>query len=98
MPKSAFGLPPSSNASRERRAQRRESSIDCAVSSRVAGCGVHSSNTITTSESSVRWICIEISGVSSIRSPLTGDAKVTPSSRTLRSAPEAEDLEARPSR
>jgi hypothetical protein len=37
------------------------------------------------SASSVRWTCIEISGVSSSRSPLTGDANATPSSRTLRS-------------
>jgi hypothetical protein len=72
---------------RERRAQRSDSSIDAAASSRVAGYGVHSSNTIAISESSACWTCIEISGVSSSRSPLTGDANATPSSRTLRKAP-----------
>ena len=35
---------------------------------------MHSSNTIAMSESRVRWTCIEISGVSSSRSPFTGDA------------------------
>ena len=59
MPNSAFALPRASNASRERRAQRSDSSIDCAASSRVAGYGVHSSNTIAMSESSARWICID---------------------------------------
>ena len=85
MPNSRFGL--SACASRDRRAHRIESSIDCAASSREAGQGVHSSNAITTSESSARWTAIEISGVRKSRSPLTGEAKVTPSSATLRSAP-----------
>jgi len=87
IPKIAFGLPSLSNSVRERRAQRSESSIEAAASSRVAGYAVHSSNTIVTSASSVRWICIEISGVSSSRSPLTGEANATPCSRTLRSGP-----------
>ena len=87
MPKSALRFACPSNSVRQRLAQRSESSIDVAASSRVAGCAVHSSNTITMSESSARCTCIEISGVSSIRSPLTGEANVTPSSRTLRIAP-----------
>ena len=87
IPNRAFGLARASNSLRERRAQRSDSSIEAAASSRVAGYGVHSSNTMAISESSARWTCIEISGVSSRRSPLTGDANATPSSRTLRKAP-----------
>ena len=87
MPNSAFALPPVSNSLRERRAQRSDNCIESAASSRVAGCGVHSSNTITTSESSVRWICIESSGVRNSLSPFTGEANATPSSATLRSGP-----------
>ncbi|MCY1250392.1 hypothetical protein D9M72_640300 [compost metagenome] len=35
----------------------------------------------------MRWICIEISGDRKSLSPLTGDAKVTPSSVILRRSP-----------
>ena len=73
---------------RRARAQRIDSSIDVAVSSRVAGYGVHSSNAMTMSESSVRWICIETLGRKERdgrHSPATANA--TPSSLTLRSAP-----------
>ena len=94
MPNSALALPRRSNSARERAAQRSDSSIDAAASSRVAGYGVHSSNTITMSESSACWICIEISGVRNSLSPLTGEANATPSSCTRRSGAEAPHLEA----
>ena len=87
MPKSAFAEAVVAKASRERRAHRNESSIERAASSCVAGHGVHSSNTIAMSESSACCTSIEISGVSNRRSPLTGEANVTPSSRTVRMAP-----------
>jgi hypothetical protein len=48
---------------------------------------VHSSNAITMSESSTRWIAIDSSGVRNMRSPFTGDWKATPSSLILRKAP-----------
>jgi len=38
---------------------------------------VHSSKIITMSEFSVRWICIEISGVRNSLSPLIGEANFT---------------------
>ena len=49
--------------------------------------GVHSSNCITTSLLSTVWICMLTSGVRNMRSPLTGDAKRTPSSLMVRIAP-----------
>jgi len=48
---------------------------------------VHSSKTIATSESSAVWMRIDSSGVRNSRSPLTGEAKRTPSSAILRSGP-----------
>ena len=87
MPKSALALPRRSNSARERAAQRSDSSIDSPASAWAAGYGVHSSNTITMSESSVRWICIDSSGVRKSLSPFTGDAKATPSSCTRRRGP-----------
>ena len=87
IPKSAFGLARASNsAARAPRPAQRELHRCRRLVAR-GGYGVHSSNTMAISESSARWICIEISGVSSSRSPLTGDANATPSSRTLRRAP-----------
>jgi hypothetical protein len=76
----------------ERCAQRSDMRIDFAASSRVAGrpsisYGVHSSNCITMSEFSTRWICIETSGDRNSLSPLIGEAKCTPSSVILRIAP-----------
>ena len=92
MPNSAFGFSCRSKASRERRAQRSDSRIDAPASSIVAGrpsisYGVHSSKIITTSEFSERWMRIDSSGVSIIRSPLMGDAKRTPSSEMVRIFP-----------
>ena len=92
MPNSAFGLADARNSVRLRRAQRSDRRIDAAASSTVAGrpaisYGVHSSKTIAMSEFSARWTCIEISGVSSSRSPLIGEANRTPSSAILRIAP-----------
>ncbi len=86
MPNSAFGLPRSRNASRLRRAQRIDSSIDCRASDSVAGYGGHSSNTITMSESSAVCTCIDISGLRNTGSPFTGERNRTPSSVSLRSS------------
>jgi hypothetical protein len=85
MPNSALALP--SCAAFERFAQRSESRIDSAASSRVDGYAVHSSNTMTMSESSTRWMRIDSSGVRKSLSPLMGDWNATPSSLILRSAP-----------
>ncbi len=76
----------------QRRAQRNDSSIDVRASSSLVmrppvSYGVHSSNCITMSLFSTRWICMLVSGVSSSLSPLTGEAKRTPSSLILRIAP-----------
>ena len=48
---------------------------------------MHSSKIITMSEFSVRWICIEISGVRNSLSPLIGEANFTPSSVIFLSLP-----------
>jgi len=85
MPNRALGLP--SCARLERSAQRRERRIDSPVSRSLAGYGVHSSNTMTMSASSTRWMRIDSSGVSRRRSPFTGEAKRTPSSVILRRSP-----------
>jgi hypothetical protein len=92
MPNTAFGLPRRSNSSRERCAQRSDRRIDAAASSIVAGrpsisYGVHSSNCMTTSEFSERWMRIDSSGVSISFEPSIGDAKRTPSSEIFRSLP-----------
>ncbi len=92
MPNRALGLFSRSNSLRERCAQRRLMRIEAAASASVAGrpsiwYGVHSSNCMTMSEFSRRWICIEISGDRNSRSPLMGEAKCTPSSVILRRSP-----------
>ncbi len=75
--------PPASNASRERLAQRIERSIEAAASSCVAPFFVHSSNAITMSLPSRRWISIERSGVSICFDPSIWLEKATPSSLIL---------------
>ena len=92
MPNSAFGFSPRANSSTQRRAQRALSSIERRASGSVVMCpavsyGVHSSNCITMSEFSVRWICMLTSGVMNSLSPLTGDENLTPSSLILRVSP-----------
>ena len=92
MPNSAFGFSPPLNSFIERCAQRSDMRIDLAASSEVAGrpsisYGVHSSNCITMSELSARWICIEISGDRNSLLPSIGEANLTPSSVILRIAP-----------
>ena len=92
MPNSAFGFSPFLNSFIERWAQRSDMRIDFAASSAVAGrpsisYGVHSSNCMTMSEFSERWICIEISGDRNRREPSIGEANFTPSSVILRIAP-----------
>ena len=92
MPNSAFGFSPALNSFIERWAQRSDMRIDLAASSEVAGrpsisYGVHSSNCITMSELSARWICIEISGDRNSLLPSIGEANLTPSSVILRIAP-----------
>jgi hypothetical protein len=61
--------------------------MDARASASVAGYGVHSSNTMTTSEPRFRCTAMDRSGVSSTRSPLTGERKMTPASEILRSSP-----------
>ena len=82
MPNRAASLP--SCARLLRSAQRRLSSIDLRATGSVAGYGVHSSNTITMSESSERCTCMLTSGERNTRLPSVGAAKVTPSSVILR--------------
>ena len=88
MPNSAASLSrsrfSSSNAARLRFAQRSESCIDSRAAAWSAGYAVHSSNTMTMSAPSASCISIERSGVSSIRSPLTGERNSTPFSVILR--------------
>ena len=76
----------------QRRAQRSDSSIEARASASLVvrpavSYGVHSSNCIAMSLSSAVWICMLTSGVSNSRSPLTGEAKRTPSSLIERIAP-----------
>ncbi len=92
MPNSAFGFSSRANSSCERFAQRRLISIERRTSASGATTpsfcqAVHSSNCMTMSLSSARWICMLTSGVSSSLSPLTGDWKATPCSLTLALAP-----------
>ena len=61
--------------------------IESRAWSAVAGYGVHSSNTMTISASSTRWMRMDSSGVRKQGSPLTGDWKRTPSSVILRNSP-----------
>ncbi|CPL69059.1 Uncharacterised protein [Bordetella pertussis] len=63
--------------------------IERASSSMLAGrpsisYGVHSSNTMTISEFSERWMRIDSSGVRNRRAPSMGEANFTPSSVILR--------------
>ncbi len=58
--------------------------MDSRAAASVAGYGVHSSNTIATSEPSARWTCIARSGSRKTSAPSTGERKRTPSSETLR--------------
>ncbi len=92
MPNSAFGFSSRWNSARQRRAQRRLSSIDTRASGSVVtwpfvSYGVHSSNCMTMSLLSTCWIRMLVSGVRKSLSPLTGDAKRTPSSLILRISP-----------
>jgi hypothetical protein len=52
IPNSAFALPRRSSSARLRAAQRADISIEFRATGSLAGYGVHSSNTITMSESS----------------------------------------------
>ena len=93
MPNSAFGFSSRANSSceRARPAQahlHRAAHLGLAGDAAVDFCqAVHSSNCMTMSLSSTRWICMLTSGVSSSLSPLTGDWKATPCSLTLALAP-----------
>jgi hypothetical protein len=78
--------PPASNASRLRRAQRIDSSIEAAISARGRSVRGHSSNAMTMSEPSRRWISIERSGLSMCFEPSRWLRNSTPSSVSLRSS------------
>ncbi len=71
---------PSSKARRERSAQRIERSIEASAWLGVTGYPVHSSNAITMSAPSSRWISIERSGESMWREPSRWLRNATPSS------------------
>ena len=58
--------------------------MEVRASGSVAGYGVHSSNTMATSDPSARWTCIARSGSRNTSAPSTGERKRTPSSETLR--------------
>ena len=85
MPNRALGLP--ACALLLRSAQRSDRRIEAAASLSLAGKGVHSSKIMAMSELRLRWMRIDSSGVSSMRSPLTGEAKCTPSSVIFLSFP-----------
>ena len=85
IPNSAAGLP--ACATLLRRAQRRLSSIESRACSGLAGYGVHSSKTITTSEPSSRCTRIEVSGSRNTALPSTGERNRTPLSLILRMSP-----------
>ena len=87
MPKSELGFCSLWNSSWDLFAQRRDISMDFSAYSCVAGYGVHSSSTITMSESSAVWICIETSGERNTLSPFRGLRNVAPSSESFRSSP-----------
>ena len=78
----------------ERSAQRSDSCIESRACVVVAGYGVHSSNTITMSELSTRWMRIDSSGVRKHASPLTGDWKLHALFGDLAQRAEAEHLKA----
>ena len=84
MPNSALRFSSASKPRRERKAQRRLSSIEARATGSVAGYGVHSSKIIAMSESSTCWMRIDSSGLRKTFEPSTGEAKVTPSSVILR--------------
>jgi hypothetical protein len=73
-----------SKACRLRADQRSDSSMDSRALRWSAGYGVHSSNTIATSESSARCTSIERSGDRNTSAPSTGERNLTPSSVSLR--------------
>ena len=68
----------------ERPAHRMDRRMDSATASRVAGKGVHSSNAMVMSASSIRWISTDRSGVSVWAAPSTWERNRTPFSSTLR--------------
>ena len=68
------------------RRQRIERNMLLSACARVAGYGVHSSNAMTMSDPSSRWISIERSGVSKCFEPSRWLLNVTPSSVILRKA------------
>ena len=74
---------PESKPARLRLAQRIERSIALACTSRVEVVGTSSSNAMTMSEPSSRWISIERSGLIMWREPSRCEAKATPSSLRL---------------